>query len=192
MAIDLDDVDDVRDGHTPEIRTRLDRWIAASGQVFAWAIFLAFAASVYEVVARYVFDNPTIWAHESTTFLIAVIFLVGGPIALARDKHIRVRIVYDAVTPRVRRWLDVLNSLIALVFLGGLTYAAWTMTWKATHAPTGAIHLQTTGTAWNPPTPALIKITILFCAGIMLVQTVLHLVEALRRRPAADSARGEH
>lgn len=191
MAIDLDDVDDVRDGHTPEIRTRLDRWIAASGHFFAWAIFVAFAVSVFEVIARYAFGRPTIWAHESTTFLIAVIFLVAGPIALARDKHIRVRIIYDAVTPRVRRWLDVLNSLIALVFLTGLTYAGWTMTWKATHAPTGELYFQTTGTAWNPPTPALIKIAILLCAAIMLVQTVLHLIEALRRRPAADTARKE-
>lgn len=191
MAIDLDDVDDVRDGHTPEIRTPLDRWIAVSGHFFAWAIFVAFAVSVYEVIARYAFGKPTIWAHESTTFLIAVIFLVAGPIALARDKHIRVRVIYDAVTPRVRRWLDVLNSCIALVFLSGLTYAGWTMTWKATHTPTGDLYFQTTGTAWNPPTPALIKIAILLCAGIMLVQTVLHLIEALRRRPAADTARKE-
>lgn len=182
MALDLDDTDDSRDGHPPEIRSRLDAWIAKSGHVFAWAIFFAFAASVYEVVARYVFNKPTIWAHETTTFLIAVIFLVGGPVALARDKHIRVRVIYDAISPRARRWLDVLNSLIAFVFLAGLTYAGWTMAWKATHNPNGEIHFQTTGTAWNPPTPALIKITILICAAVMLVQTVLHLIDALRRR----------
>src|SRR5690606_23448050 len=122
--------------------------------LFAWAIFFAFAASVYEVVARYGFNAPTIWAHETTTFLIAVPFLIGGPIALARDKHIRVRVIYDAISPAARRWLDVVNSLIAIVFLAGLTYAGWTMSWKATHNPSGAIHLQTTGTAWNPPTPA--------------------------------------
>ena len=85
---DIDDVDDARDGSGPEIRTRLDRLIAASGSVLAWGTFLAFAASTIEVVARYGFNRPTIWAHETTTFLIAVVFLVGGPVALARDKHI--------------------------------------------------------------------------------------------------------
>ena len=80
-----------------EIRSGFDRAIAGSTRFFAWAIFLAFAITVIEVAARYVFNSPTFWAHESTTFLIAAIFLIGGPIALARDKHIRVRMFYDSV-----------------------------------------------------------------------------------------------
>lgn len=179
MITNQDD-DAVRDGGEPLVRTRLDRWVAGTAKVLAWAIFIAFAVSVYEVVARYVFDRPTYWAHESTTFLIAVIFLVGGPIALARDKHIRVRVVYDTVSPERRRWLDVVNSIITLAFLGGLGYAAAIMAWQSTHTPTGAIQLEGTGTAWNPPTPALIKITILIVVSVMIVQTILHLISAVR------------
>ncbi|TYC49311.1 TRAP transporter small permease [Rhodobacterales bacterium] len=169
---------------TAETRTGLDRIIAHSAKIFAWAIFVAFAVSVYEVIARYVFDSPTYWAHETTTFLIGAIFLVGGPIALARDKHIRVRMIYDSVSPATRRWLDIVNSLIAMVFFAGLGYAGWIMAWKATHTPTGDIHLEGTGTAWNPPTPALLKIIILFCVCLMFVQTALHLVKAIRTKPA--------
>ena len=180
MATDFDD-DAARDGGPPEIRTRFDRVVAGSAKVFSWAIFIAFLVSVYEVIARYVFDSPTYWAHETTTFLIAVIFLIGGPVALARDKHIRVRMIYDTVGPAKRRWLDILNSLIALLFFSGMAYAAWTMAWGATHTPTGVFQLERTGTAWNPPTPALIKVTVLICIGVMFVQTLLHLIDALRR-----------
>src|SRR5690606_34857328 len=119
------DIDDT------EIRSGLDRFIANTSNVFAWAIFLAFARTVYEVISRYVFDTPPLWAHETTTFLIAAIFLVGGPIALARDKHIRVRMFYDTVSPKGRRWLDIVNSILALVFFAGLSFAAWIMTSKA-------------------------------------------------------------
>jgi len=164
-----------------DIRTGLDRAVAASSTVLSWAIFLAFAVSVFEVVSRYVFDSPTFWAHETTTFLIAAIFLVGGPIALARDKHIRVRMIYDTVSLKVRRWLDIFNSVVAMIFFAGLGYAGYTMAWKATHTPSGDIHLEGTGTAWNPPTPALLKIIILFCVCLMFIQTFLHLVQAIRR-----------
>lgn len=163
------------------IRSGLDRVVANSAKILSWGIFIAFAISVYEVIARYVFDNPTMWVHESTTFLIAATFLVGGPIALARDKHIRVRMIYDTVSPAARRWLDIVNSIIAMIFFAGLGYAGWTLAWKATHTPTGEIHFEGTGTAWNPPTPALLKIIILFCVVLMLVQTVIHLVKAIRR-----------
>jgi len=175
------------DGDDVEIRSRLDGAVAGSTKFFAWAIFLAFLITVFEVISRYVFDEPTYWAHESTTFLIAAVFLIGGPIALARDKHIRVRIFYDTVSPRGRRLLDIVNSLIALVFFAGLAYAAWIMSWKATHNPNGDFHLEGTGTSWNPPTPALLKILVLLCVSVMFVQTVMHLVKAVRRNASGPT-----
>ncbi|MGV8856369.1 MAG: TRAP transporter small permease subunit [Devosia sp.] len=175
-----------------DIRTGLDRVVANSSKILGWAIFLAFAITVFEVISRYVFNSPTFWAHESTTFLIAAIFLIGGPIALARDKHIRVRMIYDAVSPATRRWLDIFNSLVAMTFFAGLAYAGWIMSWKATHTPTGEIHLQGTGTSWNPPTPALLKMLVLACVALMFVQSLLHLIKAIRRDvDAPASAAGE-
>lgn len=177
-------------GEGGEIRSRLDAAIAMTARAFSWIIFLAFAISVYEVIARYVFDSPTYWAHESTTFLIAAVFLIGGPIALSRDKHIRVRVLYDAVSDRTRRWLDIVNSIIAMIFFAGLGHAGWTIAWKATHTPTGAIHFEGTGTSWNPPTPALLKIIIFLCVCLMFVQSLLHLLEAIRRRVPVEPVRG--
>ena len=165
-----------------DIRTGLDRAIAGASKVFAYAIFVAFLITAFEVVARYVFDSPTFWAHETTTFLIAAVFLIGGPVALARDKHIRVRMIYDAVGPKKRRALDIFNSVVALIFFAGLAYAGWVMVMKSWFTPTGALHLEGTGTSWNPPTPALLKLLVLVCVVTMFVQTLLHLVDALRRR----------
>jgi len=179
------------DDSDAEMRSGLDRAIAGSTKFFAWAIFVAFAITVLEVVARYVFDSPTFWAHESTTFLIAAIFLIGGPIALARDKHIRVRMIYDAVSPKRKRHLDILNSVIGLVFFAGLSVASWTMVSKSWFNPSGALHLEGTGTSWNPPTPALLKMLVLICVVTMFVQTLLHLVAAIRRDVSAAPTAAE-
>ena len=176
-----DIITEIEDGDA-DIRTGTDRVIAGSTKVFAWAIFVAFVITVIEVVSRYVFNSPTFWAHETTTFLIAAIFLIGGPIALARDKHIRVRMIYDSVSPEWRRILDIVNSLIALVFFAGLAFASWIMVSKSWFTPTGQLHLEGTGTSWNPPTPALLKALVLICVVVMFVQTFLHLIEALRRK----------
>ncbi|MAZ83495.1 MAG: C4-dicarboxylate ABC transporter permease [Rhizobiales bacterium] len=162
-------------------KTWLDHALETSGKIFAWAIFAAFLISVFEVISRYVFDSPTYWAHETTTFLIAAVFLIGGPVALAGNKHIRVRMVYDAVGPKGRKILDIFNCVVAMLFFAGLGYAGAIMAWKATHTPTGEIHLEGTGTSWNPPTPALLKIIILFCVIVMFVQSALHLIQVLRR-----------
>lgn len=186
MAKVADIVTEVEDADA-EIRTGLDRVIAGSTKILAWAIFVAFAISVIEVVARYVFNSPTFWVHESTTFLIAATFLIGGPIALARDKHIRVRMFYDGVTRTRRRLLDIFNSLLALLFFAGLSFAGWIMVSKSWFSPTGELRLEGTGTSWNPPTPALLKMLVLICVVVMFVQTLLHLIEAIRRDVSAPS-----
>ncbi|WP_121066585.1 TRAP transporter small permease subunit [Chachezhania antarctica] len=171
-----------------DIRTGLDRALAASAKVFAWAIFAAFLISVIEVVSRYAFDSPTFWAHETTSFLIAAIFLIGGPVALARDKHIRVRMFYDSVSPKRKRMLDIFNSVVALLFFAGLSFASWIMVSKSWFTPTGDLHLEGTGTSWNPPTPALLKLMVLICVVAMFVQTLLHLIAAIRRDVSDTSA----
>jgi len=109
-----------------------------------------------------------------------VIFTLGGPVALARDKHIRVRLIYDWVSPRTRRWLDVFNSAVILLFGVGFSYAAWTMVSNAFFNPAGQWQLERSGTSWNPPFPALTKFFILLAVTLMTVQALLHLIQTLR------------
>ncbi len=171
------------DGH---LANPFDAAIDWCGKGISWLVFVSMLISVGEVVSRYVFDSPTSWVHETTVFLIAIMFCVGGPVALARDKHIRVRILYDTVSPRVRNWLDVLNGIISLGFCGGMSWAAYTLFWRSSHDPSGAWTLERSGTSWNPPFPTLTKGIILLALAIMTVQVVLHLTQAI-----AATARGE-
>lgn len=160
--------------------TFLDRALDRSGKVLAWLSFLAMVISVYEVFMRYGLSSPTLWVHETVTMLVAVTFAIGGPVAMARDEHIRVRILYDTVGPQGRRWLDLLNGLLTILFCVGMSYAAYIMFWRASHNPMGEWQLQRSGTSWNPPFPALIKGVILLSLVLMTLQSLLHTARAIK------------
>lgn len=170
-------------------RTALDRLVARGARTAAWLVLLAMGISVVEVFLRYVFNNPTSWVHETVIFLVASSFALGGPAALARNSHIRVRVLYDAVGPRFKCWMDRFNDLVTLGFCLAMSYAAFHMFWRASHNPLGEWQLERSGTSWNPPFPALVKGLILFALALMTLQALLHLVQSLRTRPANEEDR---
>ena len=170
-------------------RNGLDRFIINGGSIAAWLVFLAMSISVFEVFMRYGFDSPTSWVHESVVFLIAVCFSLGGPAALASNRHIRVRVLYDFVRPSLRIWLDRFNDLVTLGFCVVMSYAAFSMFWRASHNPLGAWQLERSGTSWNPPFPAMAKAFILFALALMMVQAALHLYQSCQRQPSEQEQR---
>jgi len=129
---------------------------------------------------RYAFDSPTSWVHESVVFLVSILFALGGPVTLAKNKHIRVRVLYDSVGPVIKLWLDRFNDLATFLFCIFMSYAAYTMFWNASHNPLGMIQLERSGTSWNPPFPAWTKGIILIALAVMAVQSLLHLIESIR------------
>ena len=160
----------------------LGRAVDALGLVFAFCFLLSTAIILWEIVARYVFDAPTQWVHETTTFLCGISFIFGGLYALSHDRHIRVVLIYDAVRGRARRALDVVLSAVGLVTMIFFAFAAWDNAQKAVFAPTGAVRLQTSGSAWNPPFPALVKVFLLVVIVVMAAQFVVHIVNHARGR----------
>lgn len=170
------------DATTPPdpVRSVFDRGVVKCARGAAWLVFIAMAISVFEVVMRYGFDSPTSWVHESVVMLVAISFALSGPAALASNRHIRVRVLYDAAGPRMKRWLDRFNDLATFLFCLGMSYAAYVMFWTASHNPLGDWQLERSGTSWNPPFPALIKGMIMLALIIMCIQSLIHLVQSLR------------
>ena len=161
--------------------TWLDRAIVWLGKKLSLVFALIVLVSAYEIVRRYVFDSPTLWVHETVTFAGATLFVVGGLYAFATNRHVRVVLLYDAASPRIRRWLDVLHQLLGLAFCSMLLYGSWFMAKDAVRAPWGAWRLETSGSAWNPPFPALLKVIILVAIAVLTLQFILHLIRDLRR-----------
>lgn len=159
----------------------LDRGVVWLGKKLSLVFALIVVVSAYEIVCRYVFDSPTLWVHETVTFLGASLFVFGGLYAFATDRHVRVVLVYDAVSQRIQCLLRVLHHLLGLAFCTMMIYASWLMAKQAVYAPWGAIRLETSGSAWNPPFPAYLKVLILVAIITLMMQYILHLIRDLRQ-----------
>ncbi len=163
-----------------EPKNVLDRIIYQLGNAASLLFLLTVAISFYEVLMRYVFNAPTIWVHESASFIGGVLFTLGGSYALATNRHVRVVLIYDVVSERTRRMLNIFHHVMGLIFSSLLCYASWLMTRNSWYTPWGELRLETSGSAWNPPIPALLKAAIFVVFCIMVVQFFLHLIQEVR------------
>ena len=159
----------------------LGRVVDRGGIIFALAFVVSMAILILEIFMRYVLGSPTLWAHETTIFLCAISFVYGGLYCTVRDSHIRVVLIYDHLGPRWRRVFDVVISLLCMGSACFFAYASWVMVERALWAPSGAFRLETTGSAWNPPTPALLKTLLLVVMIILAVQFLVLAVNYARR-----------
>ncbi|WP_057462464.1 TRAP transporter small permease [Pseudovibrio sp. POLY-S9] len=142
------------------------RIIAKLSALFSLAIVSSAAILIYEVAMRYLFNSPTIWAHETVIFLTATTILFGGLYCASTNKHIRVVLIYDALSPKLRRVFNVAISIACALASALFSWAGWLVVKRAIWTPAGDFRLETSGSAWNPPTPGLLK---LFLLGILIL-----------------------
>src|SRR5699024_749811 len=81
------------------------------GKLAAWLILPMVAALIYEVISRYFFDAPTVWAYDITYMLYGSIFMLGAAYALAKDAHVRADIIYGYLP---MRWQGAVDALFYL------------------------------------------------------------------------------
>lgn len=166
---------------------KLGKVIVALGHIFATGILLAAGILLLEVFLRYVFNRPTIWAHETTTFLCGIAFLYGGLFCVARNSHIRVVLLYDLLSQNLRRWFNVFISLVSLAASVFFALASYIMATKALFTPMGDFRLESSGSAWNPPTPAAVKVFLLAVLILMSIQFLILAVNYMRANAEGDN-----
>lgn len=97
-----------------------------TGEFVAYWAVVAVMVYYYEVVARYVFNSPTNWAHESMYLMFGMMFLISGAFAYLNDSHVRVDLFYARLSTRGKAWSDLITSLFFFVFVGTMVWTGWT------------------------------------------------------------------
>lgn len=77
---------------------------------------LAFVVS-FEVIARYIFNAPTIWAYDMSLFLFGYIAALGGAYAQQKRSHINVDILLTTVSPKVQNIFNIISFSLGIFFL---------------------------------------------------------------------------
>lgn len=157
----------------------IDRLNAATGLIAAWLIVPLIAAMCFEVVSRYVFNAPTIWAYELTYLLTGSGWLLGMAYTLSRGAHIRIDVVYLSLSPRRRALVDLAGYVLLL-----LPFIIWlTFTLEDRALTAWRSGERTGGSAWNPPLWPFRTVFFLSFAflALQIVAEVLRKLPLLRR-----------
>jgi TRAP-type mannitol/chloroaromatic compound transport system permease small subunit len=110
----------------------LDPIAVWSGKATAWLIVPMVLSLTWEVVARYVFNAPTIWAYDMTFMLYGSFFMLGAAYTLQRKGHIRTDSLYQHWSPRTQATVDaVCYVLMFMPFVAIFLWAGWGYFWKA-------------------------------------------------------------
>ncbi|MDZ7749942.1 MAG: TRAP transporter small permease subunit [Halofilum sp. (in: g-proteobacteria)] len=96
----------------------VDRVSGWTGHFVAYWSVLAVFVYYYEVIARYVFNSPTNWAHESMFLMFGMVYLISGAFALRDDAHVRVDVLYQYLPRRGRAVVDIVTSIFFFIFVG--------------------------------------------------------------------------
>jgi TRAP-type C4-dicarboxylate transport system permease small subunit len=75
------------------------------------------ALNFANVVGRYVFLTPIIWAEEVLVFIMIWSVMLGATVVTGENQHLRLDAVYHVTPPRLRRWLNLVSTL-AFLFAG--------------------------------------------------------------------------
>jgi TRAP-type mannitol/chloroaromatic compound transport system permease small subunit len=90
------------------------------GRIFSYLAIPLVGGVFYEVVARYFFDAPTIWAYEVSYMLYGSHFMLGASYTLLKKQHIRMDLFYNRWTIRRQGVVDA--TLYLSFFFPGLIF----------------------------------------------------------------------
>jgi len=149
---------------------RLARIVSTIDAISRWsgyvAMFLVVALGLLmstEVVARYVFNAPTLWATESTALVFGIYMMLAGAYTLLIHGHVTMDAVYSRLSLRRKAILDLLTSFLFFFFCGVLL-------WKGIPTAIKSVAMmEHSMSAWGAPYWP-IKIAIPLGAFLILLQ----------------------
>lgn len=102
-------------------------WLAEwTGLTIRWLAVIIMLTMTFEVIMRYIFNNPTAWSYDTTIMMGGAFFLISAPYVLLHGGHIRIDIFYARYSPRMRKIVDlVFTVLLLFTALAVFTQQAW-------------------------------------------------------------------
>lgn len=150
------------------------------GKASSYSLIVFMCILSIEVVARYFFNSPTIWAHELSGYFLIYYLALTGPWLLVTREHVYVDILYSRYSQKKKNIADIFSNLIAIFFFSVVLYTGWK------YALYSIVNHQTSHTAWGPPLwPG--KIAIPICAVLFILQSLSNICESALKIKESDS-----
>jgi TRAP-type mannitol/chloroaromatic compound transport system permease small subunit len=160
----------------------VDRLSVFIGRVTMMLIVCLTCVMLYEVIVRYVFEAPTLWANELSLWLAGFVFLCAGLYAMQQRSHIRIFLLYDICPRWLQRTFDCISTTLIVAFAFFLIYGGYGEAFDKFG------RWETFGTAFDPPIPATLKPMVLFIVAMVAIQAVINLVSDWNAEPVIHTA----
>ncbi len=89
-----------------------------------WSIIAVFVY-YYEVLARYLFNSPTNWAHESMFLMFGMQYVLAAGFTHREHAHVHVDVVYQYFPLRMKAAVNVFTSIFFFIFCIVLFWTGW-------------------------------------------------------------------
>jgi len=101
--------------HNPLVDSveRINGWV---GEFIAYWSVIGVFVYFYEVMARYVFNSPTNWAHEAMFLMFGMQYMLAGGYAARVGAHVRVDVLYEHLSDRAKAIVDLVTSVFFFIF----------------------------------------------------------------------------
>lgn len=89
--------------------------------------------ATYQVITRYIFNNPSTWSEELVGYLFAWATMFGATIVSGERGHMNIPLLVDSSKPAIKKLLLIFSEIIAFLFsaailvFGGLQVSSLAM-----------------------------------------------------------------
>lgn len=163
---------------------QINEW---TGRIVAYLALFMMVTIVGEVVARYVFNSPTIWVIEVNQYMLCGYVALGGGFALLYKSHVSVDIIHERLGLRTRAIVDAVTAFFFFIFIFVLIWKSWGMAWEALH------YWERAETLLGPPLfPAKVAITLggilIFLQGLAkFIRDIRTFITGVDQSPVRDT-----
>ena len=157
-----------------KISSAIDTFNIKQGRLSALLALPLLVVVVYEVVMRYIFNAPTIWGFEATTFLYGVHFILGLAYCDVLGGHVKVDVVVTRLPIKPQSVIGVLTNL---VFFMPVMVLMTIFSWR--YAFASIMEGELNPTSWAPPVYPF-KTLMAIGFSFLLIQGFSNLIHNIR------------
>lgn len=151
----------------------MDKIIKYSGYL-ASACFITIGFIIsYEVISRYIFNAPTVWVNEISTFLQIWATYLAMTYSFHHKDFIRITVIYDRVSDKTKKILDFLSLSVMIFFSSFVVYYGWLI------AHDSFVVGRTSSTILDLPS-FLTEYAIPICFGMLLVRLIIEIFQSIK------------
>lgn len=151
----------------------INEWL---GRVVSFLCVVMMSLITYDVVMRYVFNDPTDWQMEMSQFLMVTMVCLGAGYTELHKKHVNVTLLHEKWPPRVRAIVDFITHQVAILLVLVLIWFGGEIFWQNFEFG------FRTASAWAPvqwPAKMMIPLAGIFLGLQLLANLIRFLVMAV-------------